>query len=228
MRPHLANVLLLSAVCGCAWTAPPPQVFPPGLGTAAAVDNPLFVPSVDRDVVWEQMVDVVDDYFQIEREQRVQRIGDVLVEGRLETAPRYGATLLEPWRRDSVGRAEQWESTLQTIRRRAHVAVRPADGGFLVEVAVLKELEDLERPEFSTAGGAAPRHDTSIRRVGSLVVNPPQTLGWIPRGRDGALEAQLLAQLAGRFHTAPVLPGPSGPPPYPALPEPIRLPPVGR
>src|SRR4051794_13544809 len=45
------------------------------------VQNPLFIPAVDREFLWNQTVDAVDDYFRIEREDRVRLIGGVLTEG---------------------------------------------------------------------------------------------------------------------------------------------------
>src|SRR5262245_5310738 len=57
-------------------------------GSAAgpgAIQNPLFIPPVDREFLWNQTVDAVDDYFRIEREDRVRLIGGVLTEGRIDT-----------------------------------------------------------------------------------------------------------------------------------------------
>src|SRR5947207_1763993 len=38
------------------------------------LQNPMFIPAVDRDLLWNQTVDSVDDYFRIEREDRVRVI----------------------------------------------------------------------------------------------------------------------------------------------------------
>ena len=73
-----------------------------GLGGPAPIENPLFVPPMDRELLWNQTVDAVDDYFRIEREERVRLIGGVLTEGRIDTFPTIGSTILEPWRRDST------------------------------------------------------------------------------------------------------------------------------
>ena len=63
------------------------------------VPNPLQLPPAPDDFVWLQVVDAVDDYFRIAREQPVQHRGDALLDGRIETAYRTGASILEPWRR---------------------------------------------------------------------------------------------------------------------------------
>src|SRR5262245_42375501 len=39
------------------------------------IENPLFIPLVDRELLWNQTVDAIDDYFRIEREDRVRMIG---------------------------------------------------------------------------------------------------------------------------------------------------------
>lgn len=31
--------------------------------------TPILIPNMDRDLVWNQMVDVMDDYFKVEREK---------------------------------------------------------------------------------------------------------------------------------------------------------------
>lgn len=189
---------------GPATLAPPLQnntiLPPPGtaaIGTVSA--NPLYLPVTNQDWAWEQIVDVVDDYFRIERENRVQLIGNVITEGRIDTFPQVGATWLEPHRPDSVGRTNRWESTLQTIRRRAVLRVIPEQGGYLVEAVVYKELEDLPRPEHSTAGAAAFRHDSSLAsRLSEGVLKTRFSKHWLPLGRDPAVEQQMLAEIRAR------------------------------
>ena len=201
--PPLWAALVAAALClpvlgGCVGYFAPsdPPLGPP---IPMASTNPLLVPCMDRDLVWEQLVDVMDDYFKVEREERVRLSGDLLTEGRLDTYPRTGSTLLEPWNNDSVNNYERLESTLQSIRRRAIVRVIPAQGGFLVDMTVLKELEDVPRPENATASWMNLRNDNSLRRYSDPVTGQQPTLGWIGIGRDVALEQTILAQLQSRF-----------------------------
>ena len=70
----------------------PPQLVPT-IGQSV-VPNPISVPVTDHDLAWDNLVDVVDDYFKIEREDRVRQIGEFLNEGQIETFPQTGATLL--------------------------------------------------------------------------------------------------------------------------------------
>jgi hypothetical protein len=162
-------------------------------------ENPLFVPAMDSEFLWNQAVDALDDYFRIEREERVRLIGGVLTEGRIDTFPITGSTIFEPWRRDSTPGYEKLHATLQSIRRRATVRVIPIEGGYLLDVVVQKELEDLNKPEHATAGGATLRHDGTIVRQEGASGRYSTTLGWIPLGRDVTLEQRILADLAARL-----------------------------
>lgn len=174
-----------------------PDAAPPPMNVVA---NPIYVPVTNQDWAWEQIVDVVDDYFRIERESRVQLVGNVVTEGRIDTFPQVGATLVEPHRPDSVGRYNRWESTFQTIRRRGLVRVIPEQGGYLIDLAVYKELEDVPYPENSTAGSATFRYDNSLSsRVNDEVSRTRLSEYWIPLGRDCDCEQQMLAEIQARL-----------------------------
>ena len=177
---------------------------PPVADLPEGQQNPLFIPVSNHEAAWKEIVDVVDDYFRIAREEPVHAYGGVLTEGRIATRPISGATHLEPHRCDSVGRFNRWESTLQTIRRKANARVVPTAGGLLVEMIVEKELEDLPRPEHSTAGAATFRTDGSLRRSRTEPTNRSESSDtWIPLGRDPALEQRMLADIRDRLDVAP-------------------------
>ena len=193
-------IAIALVVCsGCRhWTAP----FAPPFETISqqeALPNPLLVPIVDRELLWNQLVDEIDDYFRIDREQRVHEIGGVLMEGRIETFPMSGSTIFEPWRRDSTPGFEKLHSTFQTIRRQASLRVVPQQTGFLVEVIIRKELEDVDQPERSSVGTSTARYDGALIRSERGRDDRPVTLGWITIGRDTSLEQQILFELKGRL-----------------------------
>ena len=164
----------------------------------AGLPNPLQLSVANRDAAWDQIVDVVDDYFRIRSEKRVRLVEGVLVEGRIDTVPLGGATILEPHRLDSVGSANRWESTLQTIQRTATLRVVPLETGYLIDVAVHKELEDLPRPERATTGPATLRHDDTPQDRRQYARIRRGDRQWIPVGRDVALEQTILAQIVAR------------------------------
>jgi len=104
------------------------------------------------------------------------------------------------------------------------VKVIPAqNGGFWIDVAVYKELENVRQPEFATAGSATFRNDVSVprsditvpadanqptgltpRRLGELKPTPPTGANqkWIPQGRDTVAEQRILGQILDRFTPA--------------------------
>lgn len=190
---YLVALLLMLPAAGCAstsWFSRPPV--PPA-------ENPLFVAATDREFLWNTLVDTVDDHFKVQREERVRLVGGVLTEGRIETFYAVGSTYLEPWRNDSTPGYEKLHATLQTIRRRASIRVAPAPGGYLIDVAVDKELEDPNQPQLRTAGDSTLRHDGTIMRLNPPPLLDSQTLGWIPLGRDTSLEQRLLLELRAKF-----------------------------
>jgi len=174
-----------------------------GAGTPC-LDNPLPVACHDADYVWLMVVDVVDDHFtRIARQQPIRRIGDVLTEGSLETFPQDCPTVLEPWRKDTADETSRMESTLQTMRHWAQVSFRPSEGAqqgiVWIDVRVYKELEDASGPEATSAGNDTFRYDESIQRVVDPVADAPIHAGWIPMGRETALEQKIIAEISRRL-----------------------------
>jgi hypothetical protein len=198
--------ILTVAVAGCApgsfWTGGTQP------GAMLVHNNPVLVSGGDPEFVWENVVDVVDDYFDINRETPTQKIDGILTEGYLETFPEIGSTWMEPWRHDSANSYEKLESTLQSIRRQAVVRVMPAEPGrgYWVDVAVFKQLEDCKKPLEADAGAATFRYDSSLTRVVNPVGEEPIAEGWISMGRDTALEQRILGQLLSRI---PAMPAPA-------------------
>ncbi|MBS0263761.1 MAG: hypothetical protein JSS02_17600 [Planctomycetes bacterium] len=153
--------------------------------------NPIFVPASNEESLWERSVDVVHDYFDIARESRP--VGSQ--PGVIETRYKVGSSLLEPWNRDSHGLENRTESTLQSIRRKAVINITPAQGGYLVAVEVFKEIEDQPGIVNNTPGGATFSQASPLRRDLDQVVGQSAPSGWVARGHDEALEAELLRRL---------------------------------
>jgi hypothetical protein len=207
---------------------PPGTIIGPGgptlPGLPPSPSHSVVIPPLDAEAIWMKMVDVTDDYFKVQSEQRVVFANGVPTEGRIDTYPQTGATLLEPWRRDSVGFRERLESTLQSIRRSATLRLIPDPAGWRIEVMVNKELENLPRPMHTTTGAASFRNDDSLYRYGSPlptlgqqigdaprpVASPTTNIGWIPLGRDPLLEQKILEKLITRLGVTPL----SQPQPY--------------
>ena len=187
MRNLVGAVALVGAILGqegCSQGHPPrvSRILSP----RPMSENPLLVPSNDFEKVWTETVATVDRYFDIASENRLS--------GTIITQPMAGGTIFEPWRGDSVGVSEKFESTLQTIRRFAIINVdRAPNGGYLVKVQVRKEMEDLSKPDRQAAGRAVFNNDFPVNRTREVVGPVPVSSGWIPRGRDPNLEQTILA-----------------------------------
>jgi hypothetical protein len=192
----LVAVALVAFVPGC--ISPQPWSQPIAPPVAIYTQNPILVPARDPQQLWETVADVMNDYFRIAREEPVR---GTLTEGRLETFPEIGSTIFEPWRGDSADPYERWESTLQSIQRQASLRVTPDPNGYLIEVVVEKRLEDVAHPSHSPTSSATFRNDSSLARVISPLGEPESNRGWIPLGRDKALEQRILAQLESRLGT---------------------------
>jgi hypothetical protein len=156
-----------------------------------AVTNPILVRANDGEFVWERTVDVAHRYlFEIERENKL--------DGMIETRYKTGASVFEPWHPDSVGATQRWESTLQSIRRKAIFSITPVEGGFLVGVQTIKELEDVARAANSP-GAATFLDNNPLQRDLDVVVGQATPSGWISQGRDADLEQALLRSLNAAF-----------------------------
>ncbi len=190
---------------------------------ASVLPNPLPVPVVDIDFAWEQIVAVVEENFKIQSEQRVRLVGDVLTEGRIDTAPLIASTLLEPWRGDSVGFRDRLLNTLQSMRRQAFVRVIPVQSGFLVDLQIDKFLEELPKPIMDQSGFAVFDQFQGIDRTTDPLPSlgdppgvpprpPPLVSGWYKIGRDVPLEQVMLAKIQARLapFAAPAYTTPGG------------------
>lgn len=186
------RLLVLTGVCslwGCALPGRP--LTAPG---PVAVTNPLMVATRNEELVWERAVDVLHDFqFEIARENRLGRM--------IETIPKVGSGVLEPWHHDSVTLEDRLESSLQSIRRIAHVSLQPDDSGqgFLVGVAVYKELEHLPGIAGNSPGAATFSESTPLMRDLDPVVGQTSPSVWVPVGRDAALEHAMLQRLRAAY-----------------------------
>ena len=142
------------------------------------------------DRMWERSISVLHQcHFQIARESKL--------EGVIETAYRSGSGILEPWHSDSQGAPQLIESTLQSIRRRVTVSMKPAEDGQLrLVVRVDKEQEDVPGEVARFEGGATFSDSVPLSRDLSGVVGQSGRSRWIPLGRDEVLEGILAQKIA--------------------------------
>jgi len=193
-----AIILAVVSGMGCRFLQPMPGE---EFAEFTPVQNPLTVPMVPRALVMDEVSDEIDNYFRIVREERVRMVEGVLTEGWIETLPRVGATILEPWRGDSVPGFELAHASLQTVRRFAKVRIIPTGNSYLIDLKVYKELEDLDQPQAANIRGTWNRHDNSLDADRPTDHDQPDEKGWIPMGRDMDLENVILKNIQSRLNT---------------------------
>ncbi|MEN6405129.1 MAG: hypothetical protein ABFC77_01530, partial [Thermoguttaceae bacterium] len=204
------TALLAATLAGCAESdyVMAPESCPQQPGAMVPVQpmyaNPILIPAADCQAAWEQVVDVVDDYFPIKQEDPIRLVGNSMTEGHLTTVSQVSPTIFEPWRHDTGDSQQRWENTLQTMSRHAEVRMTPSPGGYQVDVRIYRELENLPRPEHATTGGATFRYDSALDNTAEPSVSGTTAAkNWIPQGRDTALEQKIIADLLCRSGQTP-------------------------
>ncbi len=159
-----------------------------------AHENPLYMPQNERradhyNLLFEKSLDILSDYFPIAYSNRF--------EGRIETMPVIAPGIEQPWKPGSPDLYQRLLAFCQTIRHRAIIQITTAhDGGYFINVQVLKELEDLARPMRVSAGDATFRMEATVQRQFEVVVPEFFEASWIPIGRDCKLEQVILERLS--------------------------------
>lgn len=156
-----------------------------------AHENPIYIPQGPMAYarVFEKIEDILSDYFVIALSFRHG--------GRIETYATIAPGLEQPWKPGSPDVYQRVLAFFQTIRHRAVVHITTAnDGGYFVDVKVLKELEDLPAPSRSTAGEATYRMVPTVERQYEIVAGDVFDPAWIPLGRDHKLEQCILDRLS--------------------------------
>ena len=177
-----------------------------GCLTAPPVDNPILVRNfepVENPVlvspgqptaesyrqVFEKVVDVLDDYFEIQSANPY--------DGRIVTKPRVAPGYEQPWKPGNPDPRQRLLATFQSVRQVATVEVRAGErGGYLVYVVVERELEDVPRPLRSTIGNAVFQESPTVAREVEVV--SPETGAdrvWFKTGRDYAFEQEILRRI---------------------------------
>jgi len=157
---------------------------------AVLLANPAYIPlgPTDYACLYEAVIDVLDDYFEIAYANRY--------DGTIRTFPRVAPGLEQPWRLGSPDGPERTYATLQSLRYRSDVVIQPGEqGGYFVYVNVFRELEDVPRPIRSTAGAASFRSDITVDRQTEVIDPAIVQAGWIPKGRETNVEQMILRKL---------------------------------
>lgn len=202
----LSLIALISFFQGCGRLA---SYNPQPVLVGKEISNPILIPMLDRSVVMDEISDELDDYFRISREEHIRVVDNLMTEGWIETYPRIGSTVLEPWHHDSTRGFEKLHASLQTVRRSAKVRIIPTGDSYSVDVKVIKELEDNPNPLRSAVSGKFLRHDTALDSSQANQWDVLTDFGWISMGRDISLEQKILTNIVRRLSGADVTSSPN-------------------
>ncbi len=191
LRLALIAVLpALAAGCQSMGFVEPPAIMPIGANHITDA-NPVHIPLPPADYgrVFEKILEVLGDYgFEVAEPHRYS--------GRVDAVPRVSPGLVLFLKPGSPDLYDRLLSTFQTYRHRVTVLIEPVEqakgGGYFIEFIVRKELEDLPRPAKSTAGGAVFRSESTVDRQTEVIDASFFEPNWIFRGRDAALEQELI------------------------------------
>ena len=184
---------LLALALGCSPSAPFCEMPAFVAGGGAVIDdaNPVYIPLGPNEYgrVFETCLSILADYrFEIIESNRY----DGTITCKPRTAPGLGL-FLKPGSPDLY---ERTLATTQSIRHRVFVKIHPAEQtGFFVQFTAIKELEDLARPIGSIVGPAIFRNEFPLDRQLDVVDPIVVDRRWIPKGRDIALEQELIRRL---------------------------------
>jgi hypothetical protein len=145
--------------------------------------------------VFEKVLDVLDDYFEIAYASRHSGI--------IETFPSISPGLGQFWKPGSPDLYQRTLATFQTMRHRAIVRITVAENhGYFIDVKVLQELEDLPNPSRYLGGRAQFGSQPTVERQYEVVEAGQYEGNWIPYNREGKiwrdpkLEQVILSRIA--------------------------------
>ena len=123
-------------------------------------------------------------------------------DGLVVSEPATSQQWFELWRRDSIGGYQLLESSVHTVRRIVTVHLDPLDAEdpsdeFRVSVQVDKERYSAPERQVTTASGALAIYSEHLPTTEGLVASRTEGEHWVPLGRDGQLESNLLDKIAG-------------------------------
>ena len=185
---------LLVCLAGCA--SAPGLHNPLPVRTVAEVENPIvLLPGAalgeGYQAAFERVLTVLNDYFDIRYSNTNQ--------GEIVCVPKVAPGFEQPWKRGSPDARQRLLATVQTYRNRCVAQLQPNEqGGFLVSVIVYRELLDTPRPASGTAGISIFRDNPTVERQYEILdTSVPAYDGnfWIPKGRDTALEQEILERI---------------------------------
>ena len=181
--------ILIVCVALSAWSGCQQPIQPDG-----PTDTQLT--GADFEQLWQTGLEVLRRYnFRPDRQDRRA--------GVITTHPTTSAQWFEFWRPGVVGGFEAGEASLHTVRRQATVHIRPAAEQGQLYVSVQVDVYRYAAPErqVTTASGALQIFGEKLPTAEGRMEPLAEASYWVPLGRDGRLEDELLRRIAWQVGT---------------------------
>ena len=162
----------------------------------------------EQRALWDITLDVLRrSRFQIDRDDRGA--------GVITTFPEVSGNWFEFWRRDTATAYDTVEANLHTVRRETTVNLVPADSEntWLLSIKVVKSRHSAPERQITNAAEGLRVFSTAIPTTSGETLTRAESVEWIDRGRDAAVERMLLGRVlamyapdSGEFIPEPVEP----------------------
>ncbi|UCG34326.1 MAG: hypothetical protein JSU68_06745 [Phycisphaerales bacterium] len=121
--------------------------------------------------------------------------------GVIQSQPAVTQSWFEFWRRDVVDGYSFAEAQLHSIRRAACIKMDRSEDPdqYIVSVRVDKERLSTPERQVTSAAGAIQMFGSGVPTTRGRMVAAAEARSWTPLGRDGNLEARLLAEIIREY-----------------------------
>ncbi len=130
-------------------------------------------------------------------------------DGIIVTRPETSAAWFELWRPQPQPAYAWWEANLHPIRRQATVKITPiAKPTYQVSVEVERSKYSLEPRQVDNPAAVLRLYGNTAPTTGGRMAKQAETSRWIPLGRDGWMESEILSHILDRYGSGEILAAP--------------------
>ena len=178
--PALGSACLLVAMLAVGCMQPPAPLEHQSLRLTVSDEN-------EQRALWDTTLDVLRrSRFQIDRDDPGARV--------ITTFPEVSGNWFEFWRQDTATAYDTVEANLHTVRREATVNLVPADSEntWLLSIKVVKSRHSAPERQMTNPAEGLRVFSAAIPTTSGDVLTRAESVEWIDRGRDAAVERMLL------------------------------------
>jgi hypothetical protein len=119
----------------------------------------------------------------------------------ITTYPQVTGSLFEFWRKDTATTYDMVEANLHTVRREATVNLVPADSenAWLLSIKVVKSRHSAPERQMTNPAEGLRVFSAAIPTTSGDLLTRAESVEWIDRGRDAAVERMLLDRVLAMY-----------------------------